>query len=383
MKVVFHRSYLRRLFMLNLNEKKRLSFMSLFLATVMVSGIQMPKAFAETDLLNDVDESLNAESLDQDNSIVDGKSSPSEILRKKRANLEERNKAMVEKKIEDIRVKHEIALTKQLQKAFNKNSNSRNLKEDRVQVSQAAPEMSSQSLSANSDTTLEKSLSNVKSTDGSEERNIKIIPSFGVASIKGDKIDFESKINIGASVETNIYPQLTVGVGIGYTALDATDTANDFISNTSTVGSIYYNTFGQGRTMAYDKLSLEANTKFFILNSTLIKPFAGASVSFNRSNIKYNDNGNGYTNPYGISYGNEAFTSNSLGASAKIGAEADLAGNVGLNIDLSFSKTLTSGISSVATTTSNNPDQLRLQNVTRAMEQSDIVTVQGGLVVKF
>jgi hypothetical protein len=44
---------------------------------------------------------------------------------------------MVEKKIEDIRVKQEIALTNKLQGAFNNSLN--NLNEDKVQTTQAAP----------------------------------------------------------------------------------------------------------------------------------------------------------------------------------------------------------------------------------------------------
>ena len=52
---------------------------------------------------------------------IDGKLSPSELLKRRRAKLEERNRLMMEKKVEDIRVKQEIELTNKLQSAFDKN----------------------------------------------------------------------------------------------------------------------------------------------------------------------------------------------------------------------------------------------------------------------
>jgi hypothetical protein len=98
--------------------------------------------------------------------------------------------------------------------------------------------------------------------------------------------------------------------------------------------------------------------------------------------LKYDDGGNGYSNN-GVNFGNEGYSSTAMGATAKLGAEVDFTETVGLNIDLSYSKNLSSGISSNANTTTNNPDQVRLQNVTKSMEDSDITAIQAGLVVKF
>ena len=51
--------------------------------------------------------------------------------------------------------------------------------------------------------------------------------------------------------------------------------------------------------------------------------------------------------------------------------------------NLSYTKTLSSGISSNADTINTNPDQIRLQNITKSMEESDITAIQAGLVVRF
>jgi hypothetical protein len=72
-----------------------------------------------------------------------------------------------------------------------------------------------------------------------------------------------------------------------------------------------------------------------------------------------------------------------MGGAAKLGAEVEFTEMLGLNVDLSYTKTLSSGISNTAATTTYNPDQIRLQNVTKAIQDADITTAQVGLLVKF
>lgn len=359
-------------------ENRRLTFMSLFLASALVAGIHTGSAFAQDDMLDDADDALNGDALQMDDINLEGKLSPSERLRQRREKLEERNKIMVEKKIEDIRVKQEIALTNKLQDAFGKSLN--NLNEDKVQVVQAAP-VAPQPIVAVAPV-VETRIIEEKVEAVKEIKKSKVIPYLGATSIKGDKIDFESKMNLGVNLETMVMSQLSVGVGVGYTTLDITDVANDFLNNGSVFGSTYYNSFGAGRKMTSNKLTIEANGKFFLTEESRIKPFVGAALSYNRSNLKYEDGGNGY-NYNGVNLGNEGFSSTAMGATAKLGAEVDFNDTVGLNIDLSFTKTLSSGISSTSNTTTNNPDQVRLQNITKSMEESDITAIQAGLVVRF
>ncbi|MGZ3790230.1 MAG: hypothetical protein ACXVLQ_16985 [Bacteriovorax sp.] len=354
-------------------DKRRLTFMSLFLATALIAGIHAPKVRAQDDMLDEADGALQMDDIN-----LEGKLSPSERLRQRREKLEERNKVMVEKKIEDIRVKQEIALTNKLQDAFGKSLN--NLNEDKVQVTQAAP-VAPQPVVAPAPV-VETKIVEVEKEPVKEVKKSKVIPYLGAASIKGDKIDFESKLNVGADLETFVLPQVSVGLGVGYTTLDITDMANDFLSNGSQIGSTYYNSFGAGRKMSFDRITIEANGKFFLTVESKIKPFVGAALSYNRSNLKYDDAGNGYSYN-GINYGSEGYSSTAMGATAKLGAEVDFSETVGLNIDLSFTKTLSSGISQNSNTTMNNPDQVRLQNVTKSIEDSDITAFRAGLVVRF
>lgn len=358
-------------------EKRRLTFMSLFLATALVAGIHAPKLHAQDDMLDDVDDALQMDDIN-----LEGKLSPSERLRQRREKLEERNKVMVEKKIEDIRVKQEIALTNKLQDAFGKSLN--NLNEDKVQVVQAAP-IAPQPI-VTPVAVVETKIIEEKPLPVKEEKKSKVIPSLGGSSIKGDRIDFESKINLGMSIETQVLSQVSVGFGIGYSSIDITDVANTFLNSGLQYGQTYYNdyynSFGGGRKMSYDRLTLEANSKFFLTEESRIKPFVGAGLSYNRSNLKYEDSGKGFSYN-SINYGSEGYSSTSIGASAKLGAEIDFSETAGLSLDLSYSKSLSSGISNKANVTMLNPDQARLENVTKSIQDSDITSVSAGLVIKF
>ncbi|MDD4972952.1 MAG: outer membrane beta-barrel protein [Bacteriovorax sp.] len=359
-------------------ENRRSTFMSLFLASALIAGIHTGSVIAQDDMLDEANDSLSGDdSLQMDDINLEGKLSPSERLRQRREKLEERNKIMVEKKIEDIRVKQEIALTNKLQDAFGKSLN--NLNEDKVQVVQAAPVAPQPIVVAAPVPVIETKIIEVKEEKLPEVKKSKVIPYLGAQSIKGDKVDFESKLNIGVNLETMVLPQLSVGLGVGYTSLDITDVANTYLPSGSVLPVNYI-----GRKMSSSKVTIEANSKYFLIEESRIKPFVGAALSYNRSNLKYDDNGNGYSyNNNGGNFGNEGYSSTAMGATAKLGAEIDFNATVGLNIDLSYTKTLSSGISSNADTTNSNPDQGRLQNITKSMEDSDITAIQAGLVVKF
>ena len=360
-----------------LSNKRRLSFMSLFLASALVAGIHTSSAKAQDDMLDEADDALSADSLQMDNINIDGKLSASEKIKKMRENLEERNKVMVEKKIENIRVKQEMALTNKLQDAFGKSLNG--IQEDKVVVVQAAPIAAP---IAPQPVIIPVVETKIIELPLKEEKKSKIIPSFGITSIKSDIINFDSKSNLGVSLETMVMSKLSVGFGIAYTSVDITDTANSFLNNGNQFGSSYYNSFAMGRKMTLGRTSVDINGKFFLTDESRIKPFVGAALSYNRSNLTYQDSGNGY-NYNGMNLGTEGYSSTAMGGSVKLGAEIEFTEMLGLNVDFSYTKSLSSGIYNSANTSNYNPDQMRLQNVTKAIQDADITTAQVGLLVKF
>jgi len=335
-----------------------------------VSNVRAQDAFDDTDYM------MDGGTIELDDLNIDGKLSPSERLKKQREKLEERNRDMVEKKIEDIRIKQEVELTKNLQKAFTAGLNQM----DQVNTTQSAPVAPQPVVAA----PVVETKVEVVAAEPVVETNSKVIPFLGASAIKGTGIDFESKLNLGVSVETKVMSNLTVGFGLGYTTLDITDISNNFINNGSQVyyNNGYNNYFGQGRAMSFSKLNLEANGKFFLTEDSKVKPFVGAQLNFNRSNIKYEDGGNGYSYN-SVNFGNEGFSSNNLSAGLKLGAEVDFTPTIGLNVDLSYSKSITSGLGQDADQANTNPDQGRLENVIDAMEKSDTTAISAGVVIKF
>lgn len=362
-------------------KNKRQSFMTLFLATAIMAGAHNASA-QEDYMLDDAEDVLGSgDALQMDDIEIEGKLSPSELMRKRREKLEERNKVMVEKKIEDIRVKQEIALTNKLQDAFGKSLN--NLNEDKVQTVQAAPVAVAPQPVAPAPV-VETRIVEVQAAPEKVVKNSKVIPSLGASTIKGDRIDFESNLNIALNLETVVMPQVSVGLGLGYTSLDITDVSNDFVNlgvfnPYPTTG--YQNVYGTGRKMSLGKLSIEANSKFFFIEDSKIKPYVGGALSYNRSNLKYEDGGAYSTN--GVNFGNEGYASSTLAGTAKLGAEVDFSETIGFNLDLSYTKNITSGIAKSADTTNVNPDQGRLENITRAIEDADTTAIQAGLIVRF
>ena len=354
---------------------RRLTFMSLFLAIALTAGM-VSKANAQ-DLYDDTEDLLqDGSALQMDDIQIDGKLSPSELLKKRREKLEERNKLMVEKKIEDIRVKQEIALTNKLNDAFTKGLNNLNedKKEDTVKVAQAAPVAPQPVVQP---VVIEKVIER-DAVEIKPEKNSKVITSVGAQSIKGENnLDLETKLSLGLGVETKLDSNFTAGLGLGYTTLNATDIANTYSS-----GTYVCTTSSCGaRTMSYNKFTVEANGKYFLNLDSKIKPYAGLGMSFNRTSLKYDDVSNySYNN---VTLGNEGFSSNFFAATVKVGAEADLSDTIGLNLDLSYSKALTSGLNKDAATSSSNPDQTRLENVSNKMEKADVAAIAAGLVIKF
>ena len=355
--------------------------MSLFLATALVAAsAHSTNVSAQDDVLDEAEDALaNSDTLDMDQIDIEGRLSPSELLKRRREKLEERNKIMVEKKIEDIRVKQEIALTNKLQGAFNNSLN--NLNEDKVQTVQAAPVAPAPVAPA---PVIETRIIEVPAEPVKVERNSKIIPQLGMTSIKGDRIDLETDLTIGVQAETMVAPQVSVGIALGYSTMKMTDVANEYATNGAYYQyGQYSNVYGgAGREMSLKKLTIEANAKYFFTEDSMIKPYVGGGLAFNRSTLKYE---NQKTYNYGsYNFGNEDYGSSAVGGSIKLGAEVAFNETVGANIEFAASKNISSGISkSSELNTTYNPDQGRLENISREIEEAASTSIQAGVVIKF
>ncbi len=349
---------------------------------LLMTMLMSPSALLAQDLLDDVDATLTEDHLEMDDLNINGQLTPAQQLEQSRKRLEERNRQMVDKKIENIRIKQEVALTKKLQTAFEAGLN--NMDEDKVSKKEAAVEpapVAPAPVVAPAPTIIERIVEVPAPEKIEEEKLTRITPFVGLSSFQGTGIDFEAKSSIGVSADHLILPNISLGAGINYSTMEITDTANSYADTTS-LGTNYGVIFPNGRQMSFNKLSIEANSRFFVTLDSKLKPYVGAGVGYNKTNLKYDGSANGYTYN-GISYGSEGVSTNFVTGSVRLGAELDLTSSIALGLDVGYTKALSSGFGTKNETVSTNEDQRRLEKVSSAIEDASNLTINAGVVLKF
>ncbi len=306
------------------------------------------------------DEQFNLDELDINGSQK--KKSAADRLEQMRRKLEEQNEQMVQKKIEDARIKNEQKLTDQLQDAFNQGLN-----EDTVATSSSSVQK------------VEAPIPEVK-----EEKKMRIIPGLGILNIKNNDIDFESKINANLSFESDINKSFAAGAGIQYASMDVTDVGSTSLSTSypQFYTPTYYGTYGQqGRQLTYNHMGLNVFGKFYIL-SERVRPYVGLGLGYNRDNLKY-ENANQYSYN-GMNSGNEEFSTGFVSGTAMVGTTVAFTQTVGVNAEFNYSKGLSSAINSNAQSfTFINPDQQKLNRIGNSVVSASFYSVNLGLVISF
>lgn len=325
---------------------------------------------AQDDLLFETDNVLESEQLDIDGYYNEKpKKTAADRMADMRRRLEERNEQMVDKKIEDIRIKEEAKLTKQLQRAFTEGMN--NLGQDSVSKKQAA----TQKVEAPAPEPKKLAKPN------------KVVPTFGVLNIKGAEVDFESNLNMGLAFETMVSKNFAAGLGVNYSSMDIVDYNSTQFNNNYYYGG-YNNNYNQfygnnGREMGYKRLQMEVSGKFYLSVENKIRPFVSAALSYNRASLDYNDDGQGYSYQ-GTQFGDEGYSSSYIGGTAAFGSEVVFTESFGAQLDFRYNKGLTGGFNSESEANGfRNPDQLRLENIGQAIEEADFFSLNAGIVFMF
>lgn len=337
---------------------------------------------AQDQILEDADSVLNSEQLDIDGQF-EKRETAADRVAKMRKKLEQKNEEMVQKKIEDIRIKEEQRLANKLQRAFNGNA-----MKDEVKVQQAAPKPAP---------IIKKVIVKVPEKKPAPKKALmKITPYAGIANFSSDDVDFESKANLGINFETMIGNYFSVGIGFNYKAMTITDTSDQYLAQDYYYGGYsynyyynsYYNYFGnQGREMKYKNFSLDLTGKVFATsNGKRIRPFILAGASVNKSKLKYNESESNAQDYYfgGVQYGNESYSSTYVSGIAGAGVEVFFSKNVGISLDGKYQKSFSEKSNRNNSYSSYyNADQTRLDNVGSAIQNSGIFSLNLGLAVQF
>ena len=336
--------------------------------------LNAPFVMAQGDsLLDETNEILNSDQINIDGTFR--RQTPAERIEKMRKRLESQNEEMVQKKIENIRIKQEKELSGKLKDAFRGKMNA--LDEiDTVQTVQAAPQ------------TVVAVAPSVEETEGKN----RVIPYIGVKQFNGDSVDsFESNLNIGLVFENMVHERVSVGLGVNYTTMDITDrnTFNSFYNDpyyyNDPFNNFNFNNFN-GNEITYKGLNLNLMGKYFFTMSSKIRPYAGLGLGYNRMSLK-NENQSSFQYDFSnLSEEDSTVSGSNVSASALFGAEVSFTNTLGLNLEFNYTRALTSGFEENPSLGFGSNYELNRANLMRLgsnLEQSDVASLNVGFIVKF
>ncbi len=350
-----------------LDDKKRnlLIVVLLMFAAPLIWGQDMDYDLGIDDLEDDV---LESDVLDVDGILRKRKKTPTraERMASKRKNLEKRNEDLMHKNIEDVRIKEEKRMTDRLRTIF---SGVRPVKkkkqQDTVTVVHAAPMKSE-----------------VKVEPVVEERNelFKLNPYFGLTSITGDNFDYESSALFGINAESLVSDHFGIGINFAYTKMEISlKNDNYYYYNHYPT---YYNTINN-RDVEYKHMKLDLVGKYYVTTKRRFMPYLGMGVGFNRSNLRYTDDRERQQTNNGYYYGEEEFITNYISGSAMVGTDVNITENVGINVELKYSRGFTSGFKNKSADEYQGPYQKTLEKLGGQINDADFFSAIAGLVVTF
>jgi hypothetical protein len=354
-----------------------------------------PTILAQDNFISATDDVLNSEQINiegQWQKPVVEKSSE-EIIEEAANKAEINNAKMIANKIKKIKIP-----SKQMEKIRKKQAKTLSAKIANLFGGEE------DSVSTSSSGTLKANLPQQQVASNYTQNKIKIIPAGGMTMIEGEGISLESKISTGIAIEANVHPRFSVGMAFNYNNMDLVDIDdnmyngymnNGFINN----GYGYGNQVTQGRELSYNQFNVDLNSKFFLTVGTMIRPYVGLGLGFNRSVLKYKNQGqNNQYNAYGMNtlntynynynnqqlLGEEEYTTNFVSASAMVGSEVMFSKNVGVNVELKYTKGLTGGLGTKAAVPAiQSMDQQKLEKIGSSIEESHFASINAGLVVSF
>lgn len=334
---------------------------------MLIAGISCTAGFAQDDLLEDTESVLNSDQIDIDGTYKQ-KPQPTaaDRLEKVRKQLEDRNEQMVQKKIEDIRMREEQKLTKKLQNAFQAGMNS--LNEDSVSTGQAAPQRVVAPAPAPAPAPVVERATN------------KVTPKFGVTAINNNEnIDFESNINFGLEIESEVSKRVSFGLSFSYMTVDFEDRTSDFSSF-----SPFFNQ-SQGSDLSHKNIGIGAFSKFFLATESKIRPFFALGLGYNRSTTQYTGDVNQYNNSGFYNYYERIDSVQSTFISGAVfgGAEIAFSETIGALIEVRFDKNLNEQNEYQSSTFNNDFYERRLDQLNAQINNSNNMTLNAGLQVRF
>jgi opacity protein-like surface antigen len=216
----------------------------------------------------------------------------------------------------------------------------------------------------------QKVTANAAGSDG--KLGMKITPYSGLTSYSTNVGNLESGITGGLRAEMDINERFSFGIGFLYSNL----------INQQDLMFGGWNFYNNQRDMEYTRYTLEAYSKFYLLRNERFRPYVGAGLSYNRTNMSYRQNmGNAMFN--GQLFANEEVTANVMGAQAMIGTEFLFTQSIGVNLEFQYSRALSVNNNTRPNLFYGAGFQDPLVNVSDSINNADAFSLFVGLVIKF
>jgi opacity protein-like surface antigen len=204
---------------------------------------------------------------------------------------------------------------------------------------------------------------------------IKLLPYAGVATFQSDNESLESGISAGLKVESDLTDRISMGLGLNYMSMTTTDFGG-------VTGSVV------GRDVDYSNLNFDMYGKFFIVKTERFRPYVGAGLAYNRTSAEFSSGNNTNNNYYGQSYqsGEQEVTANIMSAKIIGGSEILFTENVGMNLELQYSKGLGSSFGGESNSDNNafgNTFQSRLEDLSEEINTAHTISVSAGVLILF
>ena len=185
----------------------------------------------------------------------------------------------------------------------------------------------------------------------------KFTPYIGMMNITNDQVNLNAETSVGVIAESMLLNQKTsLFMDFNYSDLTMEPILRETVDNI------------QDYVIDYRRYSLDFGIKGYLLHNHAMKPFVGASVGFNHIDLEYNQRPQ-----------SQGITSNYFTASIKAGTEISISEDLGINIAVKYIK----NINSTVDASSPNLDQYRLESLAKSLEEADILSFNGGLILSF
>ncbi len=335
------------------------------LLALMALGLNFSAYAQEDTLLSETDQVVNTDQIDIEGLYKQKKKQPTQAdrIQALRRKLEEKHEQMMRKKVEDMRLAEERKLAKKLEAALSGQMQAM----DQVSTTYSAPA---------------KVQAPAPAPVKVDSKKNSFIISGGFMNIASDKNDLDANFNMKLSLENMVNERVAIGVGLRYVSIKMTDGENNYLStpiNSFGYANSYNSQYQNGREISYKQISFGAHGKVFLSVDSKIRPFVGAGIAYNRGNFNYEQNESFQYN--GQQFGNEEVGSNNISGSALAGAAVQFSPMFSAEISVQYEKAFTSGVSQEDSLSS--PDETRLRNLARDIEEADVASVNVGLSFNF